>query len=116
MESNSKFSDGFLWGLLIGGGVVFLLGTKKGNEILRLITEEGAEKINQAIEEIKSEIDDANDEVVPDTSKKKDLKDGNFHKTMDNLVEIEHDVKDEIEEKVKPQIKRFFKTTKKNIL
>ncbi|MBI2431053.1 MAG: hypothetical protein HYV39_03500 [Candidatus Levybacteria bacterium] len=48
MNSNNNgggFSHGFLLGIIIGGGVVFLLGTKKGKKLLKTITEEGLEGI-----------------------------------------------------------------------
>lgn len=37
------FINGFLWGAIIGALVVFLLGTKKGKNILKLISEESLE-------------------------------------------------------------------------
>lgn len=47
MNSNSGggFSHGFILGLLLGGGLVFLLGTNKGKKLLKTITEEGLEGI-----------------------------------------------------------------------
>lgn len=33
----------FLWGLILGAGVVFLFGTKKGKQILKTISAEGLE-------------------------------------------------------------------------
>ncbi len=37
------FMNGFLWGAIIGAVVVFLLGTKKGKNILKLVSEESFE-------------------------------------------------------------------------
>lgn len=37
------FMNGFLWGAIIGSLAVFLLGTKKGKNILKLISEESFE-------------------------------------------------------------------------
>lgn len=47
------FTSGLLWGLLIGGGVVFLLGTKKGKKLLKVITEglEDVSEITDLLEE-----------------------------------------------------------------
>lgn len=33
----------FMWGAILGAGAVFLLGTKKGKQILKTISEEGVE-------------------------------------------------------------------------
>ncbi|MDO8657971.1 MAG: hypothetical protein Q7K55_04475 [Candidatus Levybacteria bacterium] len=38
-----KFMSGLLWGAIIGGGLVFLLGTKKGKKIIKTLSEEGIE-------------------------------------------------------------------------
>lgn len=42
-NGSGKFINGFFWGALIGAGVIFLLGTKKGKQILKVISEEGLE-------------------------------------------------------------------------
>jgi len=47
---SNRFFDGFLWGAIIGGGLVFLLGTKKGKKILKMITEEGVEGLSEILE------------------------------------------------------------------
>lgn len=39
----SKFMTGLMWGAIIGGGLVFLLGTKKGKKIIKTLSEEGIE-------------------------------------------------------------------------
>lgn len=49
--SNSRFSNGFILGLIIGGGAVFLLGTKTGKNILRIISEEGFEGLLTLLED-----------------------------------------------------------------
>lgn len=59
MDSNStngsaqdgKFLSGFLLGLLIGGFVVFLLGTKKGKKLLKAISEDGIENFSNILDE-----------------------------------------------------------------
>lgn len=38
-----SFSNGFLWGLIVGAAIVFLLATKKGRRLLKTITEDGFE-------------------------------------------------------------------------
>ena len=42
-NSGSKFMTGLMWGAIIGGGLVFLLGTKKGKRIIKTLSEEGIE-------------------------------------------------------------------------
>lgn len=37
----SKFMTGLMWGAIIGGGLVFLLGTPKGKKIIKALSEEG---------------------------------------------------------------------------
>ncbi len=49
-NNGSKFFDGLLWGAILGGGLVFLLGTKKGKKILKMITEEGVEGLSEILE------------------------------------------------------------------
>lgn len=46
-KSGGGFLNGFLWGLLIGGIVVFLLGTKRGKKLIKVITEEGLEGMSE---------------------------------------------------------------------
>ena len=41
------FMNGLLLGILIGAALVFFLGTKKGKELLRTITEEGLEDFSE---------------------------------------------------------------------
>ena len=38
-----------MWGAIIGGGLVFILGTKKGKKILKMITEEGVEGLSEIL-------------------------------------------------------------------
>lgn len=55
MDNNNnqggKFANGFLLGLLIGGALVFLLGTKKGKRLLKAISEKGIGNISNILEE-----------------------------------------------------------------
>lgn len=46
-NSNGSFVNGFLWGAIIGAGVVFLLGTDKGKKLLKGIKEEGLEGVSE---------------------------------------------------------------------
>lgn len=64
-NSGSKFFDGFLWGAIIGGGVVFLLGTKKGKRLLKTVTEEGVEGLSEILEAQMG--DDLSDEEIEES-------------------------------------------------
>jgi len=51
-NNNGRFSDGFLIGAVIGGAAVFLLGTEKGNKVLKLMLEEGRAGFSELMDEI----------------------------------------------------------------
>ncbi len=55
-QNGSSFSNGFLFGLIIGGAAVFLLGTKRGKKILKSVSEEGLESLSDFIEEASTSI------------------------------------------------------------
>lgn len=66
MNNNSggnRFFDGFLWGLIIGGGLVFLFGTKRGKRIIKMISEEGFENISELLENQIDKEEDLEDEM-----------------------------------------------------
>ncbi len=50
--NNGRFSNGFILGLIIGGGAVFLFGTKTGKKLLKKISEEGLEGLTEILEEV----------------------------------------------------------------
>ncbi len=50
-SSGNRFFDGFLWGAIIGGGLVFFLGTKKGKKLIKTLTEEGIDNLSELLEE-----------------------------------------------------------------
>lgn len=62
-HNGSSFLPGFIFGALIGGGIVFLLGTKKGKQLLKTITEEGLEGIS-GVEDLVEEVVEEYDEPV----------------------------------------------------
>lgn len=49
-SSNNSLSV-FLLGFLIGAAVVFLLGTKKGKKLLKVISEKGLDNVSNFLEE-----------------------------------------------------------------
>lgn len=105
---NSRFSDGFLIGAMAGGALVFLLGTKKGNEVLKLIMDEGRaslEDIMDGIEEYKVEMEKAQENS-----------DDIEGEAVDQVVETEETKTEPSKasnEKPKPSNKRFFNKSKK---
>ena len=105
---SNKFLDGFLWGFIIGGAVVFLIGTKKGKKLLKAITEEGMGGISDIIdgglmdEEAEDDYEDVEDDVEDPSSAKASEGKG---KVSNGVA----DVKEKITE-VKPSIRnRFFR-------
>ena len=63
--NNSRFSNGFILGLIIGGAAVFLLGTKTGKNILKIISEEGFDGLLGLLEEYEiAEVEDEKDGEV----------------------------------------------------
>ncbi|MBI2195721.1 MAG: hypothetical protein HYU48_01595 [Candidatus Levybacteria bacterium] len=55
-DNRNNSGGGFLFGMLIGGALVFLLGTDKGRRILKSLTEEGFGELSQIIEKAEEEI------------------------------------------------------------
>lgn len=53
----NNFLSGFLLGALVGAGIVFLFGTKKGKKILKAISEEGEGKISNILNKIENSVD-----------------------------------------------------------
>jgi hypothetical protein len=49
-KSNNNFLSGFILGALIGGIIVFLLGTEKGKKILKAISDEGLDNLSNILE------------------------------------------------------------------
>lgn len=66
MNNKGGFLNGFLLGAIVGGIAVFLLTSKKGRKILKLLTEEGLEGVSE-LEELFGEkiADDFKEEPVP---------------------------------------------------
>lgn len=54
MKSNErnkegKFLDGFFWGAAIGGGVAYILSTKKGRDVVRGLIQEGVNALENFV-------------------------------------------------------------------
>ena len=102
---SSKFFDGFLWGAIMGGGLVFLLGTKKGKKILKMITEEGVEGLSEILEEQMDEEEAGDTEDEPSFAKASKGKEDGPEKVSGNGLSEEKTINES-----KPSIpKRFFR-------
>jgi len=103
MGNHGRFSDGILLGMLLGGAAVFLLGTKKGNKILKTITEDGLAGLGEVARELEN---DARRETKVQLKKVEekieDLGDSIVIETVGNGQES------------KSSSKRFFRKTAKN--
>lgn len=54
------FMNGFFLGIIVGAAIVFLIGTKKGKKILKMLTESGIEGVSD-LEEMLSENEESGD-------------------------------------------------------
>ena len=52
---NGRFTNGFILGLVIGGGAVFLFGTKTGKKLLKKYSEQGFTGLTDILEEVNLE-------------------------------------------------------------
>lgn len=64
-RNNNSSGGGFLFGMLIGGALVFLVGTNKGRRILKSLTEEGFEGLSDIIEKAGEEIEEEEEISAP---------------------------------------------------
>jgi len=98
--NDSKFSSGFLLGLLIGGGAVFLLGTKTGRNLMKILSERGMDGLVELLEEYNFE--DLEEELADE---------GEIPaKEVETSEESNHQVAEKKEETPK---KHFFKRLRK---
>ena len=116
---NNRFFDGLLAGTLIGGAAVFLLGTKKGNKILKIISEEGIDGLNKFIDETNENVDDyiekkekKMEEAPEDLGFKVHDQENHNHDHKEDLENESTDIPKE-ELSVKAPKRRFFRKTKK---
>jgi hypothetical protein len=74
-ERKDRNSHSFTWGMIVGGALVFMLSTKKGREIIKELTEDGIEGIEdfidiEKIKELTREFDDEPEVVEKKTTKR----------------------------------------------
>lgn len=105
--NDNKFSTGFLLGLLIGGGAVFLLGTKTGKNLLKIVSEQGLDGLIKTLEEYglekledMEEYEEVEEDEVPQTN-------GHAKKDILATSHVESEVKESSPKK------RFFKRVRR---
>jgi len=102
-NNHGRFTDGLLLGMLLGGAIVFLLGTKKGKKVLKAITEEGFEGLGEIAKEWENEAK----KETKSQLKKVEEKIGDFEES----IEVESTNGDGHSN---PPTKRFFRKSPKN--
>jgi hypothetical protein len=103
--NNGRVSNGFILGLIVGGGIVFLFGTKTGKALLKKFSEEGLEGIAEILEDVdlRDDMEEADFEETESASN---------HKSTNGELKTEspEEVKEELK---KPTKKRFFRKIRK---
>lgn len=102
-NNDNRFSNGFILGLIIGGGAVFLLGTKTGRNILKIVSEQGLDGIANLLEEYDlASIEEEEDypKAYEDETKEENKTNGHVKNSFE---------KEEVEVKESPSKRRFFK-------
>lgn len=107
-KSGNGFFIGFLLGALIGGALIFLLGTKKGKQLLDKISEEKLENISNFLEEVgqdkAEELDKTSEEEIAPVRKP----------TFINVSMVRPEEQESIREE-KPRARRFFRGTSRHV-
>lgn len=75
-KSGGGFFNGFLWGAVLGAGVVFLVGTKRGKKLLNTLTQEGLEGV--------SELSDVMDDLSNDKDYEESVSDAEVQPEKEN--------------------------------
>jgi hypothetical protein len=96
-----RFSNGFMLGVIVGGLIVFLWGTKTGKNILKIISEEGLEGLGNLVEEYG--LDEALDEESFDDASPSAEASGDRQDSEGQATEAPET------ESQKPLKRRFFK-------
>ena len=66
---NSRFSEGFFLGLILGAALVFLFGTKQGKNLVKILSDQGIDGLSDLLEEYdlgKMEEDDLTEQDIVD--------------------------------------------------
>ena len=110
---NSRFFDGFILGIMVGALGVFLLGTKSGKNLLKIISEQGLDGVKDLIDEYnlqdESDFEDESEEVVDKVKNKVSEVKNHVAEKLNNLGS--ESLREEAKEPA-PK-KRFFKRFKR---
>jgi gas vesicle protein len=98
--NDNKFTTGLLLGLILGGGAVFLLGTRTGKNLLKIISEQGMDGITDLLEEYD----------LSDLEEVEEVQDG---ETSETDAEVKEGSGSEGEEPKKAPKKHFFRRVRK---
>ena len=84
-NNNNHFTTGLLLGLILGGGAVFLLGTRTGKNLLKIISEQGMDGITDLLEEYDlsdlEEVEEMPEDGVADEELSTETTDGQVKKS-----------------------------------
>jgi hypothetical protein len=98
--NDNKFTTGLLLGLILGGGAVFLLGTRTGKNLLKIISEQGLEGVTDLLEEYD----------LSDLEEMEEVQDGEVSETD---AEVKEGSDQEEEAPKKSPKKHFFRRIRK---
>src|SRR3989344_1136804 len=104
-KSGNNFFSGFLLGALVGGALVFLVGTKKGKRLLEVISEEGMENISNILEKADKSV---NLDEVLEEDEKSSLEEPSADKKL--ITREENPIVE-----TKPKIRRFFRGISRHV-
>lgn len=102
---SSRFMDGLMWGMIIGGAAVFLFGTQKGKRFLDILAQEGADGFGKVLKEIEEEIEDTKEEAEGENMGEKE--------TAKDIITQKLEKSSMSANSHKPKSKRFFSSSKK---
>jgi hypothetical protein len=112
-QHDSKFTLGLLLGLIVGGGAVFLFGTRTGKNILKIISEQGLDGILNLLEEYN--FDDLAEYEEVESEEEADLQEEHQEGEESSSAQSasERQGKEGSNKESKPSKKRFFKKIRK---
>lgn len=105
MGNNGRFSDGLILGAILGGAAVFLLGTKKGNKVLKAVTSEGFDGLSSIIADFEDGVSEGLKSASKRAGEVAEEEIDDFEAKMGNEP-VHHSTP------AKTPVKRFFRKTK----
>ncbi|OGH04577.1 MAG: hypothetical protein A2W22_04915 [Candidatus Levybacteria bacterium RBG_16_35_11] len=99
-DNHRPHHSGFWLGVIVGAAIVFLFATKKGKKILKLISEEGAERLSRMVEN--QELEEEEDSLINDEEQIPE----------EPIIKTNGEVSSADEQGVRSKKRRFFKRSK----